>query len=984
MESVTKLRQRQWSVVQHARTFRPVLVAGLGLLVVLSGLAGLNPAIGVACALLFLIAVLVIPRPVLIVYGLAFTLPLTGGIVRGGVIPFLRVGQALLVLGFVLFVLAKPSRQGKSLLSAIDLIFVLFFLAEAVFPMLALLYRGEHVDLNAVDHFTGSTPLQSLLGPIQYYLLYRIVVAIISSKEEIIVVLKVSFIASIIVSVIGIMQKLGVGPVRTLLATYYPSIALGDVVSNVDLRITSTLESYGGLAAYLCFTIILALACYAAQKRLKIPPLLLAVTILFDSIALILTGTFSAWIGLVIGGAIVFKLSGRLPKMVIFIVAGIVLAALIFQPFIADRITGWIGGGSAGGFLPSFAARIRLWRDLFLPAVGQNLLFGAGPAPAVLNNWPTEETQYLYLLLRGGIPYFVSYFLLIGAAVATCWRQIKSVNEGVSRVVAIATLAILVVINIMNISGAFFTNAGGTQTLWILLAIVVASGQLKVLGESESNKTLVNGGGVGARLPPDSVPGKAAAATLDASTQSSHVVRVQNVVRIDSLVPQITPPNLWSTGLYPPRFDRHGHLLDWRFVKDSAVVGAGSTFSRILGLLFWILLARFITPDDFGFVRYSITLAAIISVAATASPLSIARFLAANRDDPRTRDRYFSNGLVAVALVFTISLLLSVPILLLLHSFNIGTILCIVGLTGFFCYFAVARGMDDAWKMGLTYFLSNAVQIAVLIVVLGFLGLHTTTVALAIYGLTFLSPFVLELFRPTAVSFHLHLISRAVLLEMARFVLPVVLASGIYTFWYSFDLLLVENFNPQAVASYAAAKTLSGAFLFVPAAITSVLMPRVAALKLDKSRRYGTGAIACALLISLVGLAFVAVFGRELIALTFGHRYSDAYLPLLVLCAGMCIFSVYVVLEGFVLGRGRPRLSAQALLVAFFGTCITGFWLTIKMGALGASLSFTLGATLGSVFMLVTTLRHLRNGERGANNELSGRAQTDTNVATDQ
>jgi len=172
--------------------------------------------------------------------------------------------------------------------------------------------------------------------------------------------------------------------------------------------------------------------------------------------------------------------------------------------------------------------------------------------------------------------------------------------------------------------------------------------------------------------------------------------------------------------------------------------------------------------------------------------------------------------------------------------------------------------------------------------------------------------------------------------------------------------------------------------LFVPAAITSVLMPRVAALKLDKSRRYGIGAIAGALLISLVGLAFVVVFGRELIALTFGRRYSDAYLPLLVLCAGMCIFSVYVVLEGFVLGRGRPRLSAQALLVAFFGTCITGFWLTIKMGALGASLSFTLGATLGSVFMLVTTLRHLRNGERGANNELSGRAQTDTNVATDQ
>ena len=373
---------------------------------------------------------------------------------------------------------------------------------------------------------------------------------------------------------------------------------------------------------------------------------------------------------------------------------------------------------------------------------------------------------------------------------------------------------------------------------------------------------------------------------------------------------------------------------------------------RALGLLFWIMLAHLLKPDDVGFVRYSITLAGIMAIVATSSPTSISRFLAANKDDKQSRDRYFSNGLLGAATLLIISLLVSVLGLWLLHDLNLGTILCIVGLSGFFLYFALARGMNSAWKMGLAYFLSNTIQIIALVVLVGFFRLRSVTIPLMIYGLTFLTPFILELIRPTTLRFRPSLISKSTLLELGRFAIPVVSASAVYTIWFGTDILLVQNFIPHDAGSYAAAKTLAGAFIFIPTAITIVLMPRVANHRLDKSKSHTGGAILATFMLCFIGLLIVAVWGHELINFTFGQRYSDAYLPLLVMCAGMGLYSVYILLEAFIVGRGRPIFAVIALTAALAGTGITGLWLIPRLGMLGASFSFYIGAALGTSVML--------------------------------
>jgi hypothetical protein len=480
MENTGKVQHWNNSIACRIDDVRLALLVGIVLIVMLAGLTGFNSLLGMMSALVLFLLVLVVPRPVLIVYGLVLMMPLTDGLARGAVVPILRLGQALLVLASILFLLARPGPLGKSRLTAIDLAFVLFFLSEAIFPVLALYFRGEHLDLNSPGPYGPGTPLQTLLGPLQYYLIYRIAVATITSEKQIAIVLKLSFVVSIAVSVLGISEKF-VAPVYTFIQTYYPPIAWSYTGPLYEARITSTMEAYTALASYLTATLIVALACSTVKKGLKISPLLLATTLLLDSMALLLTGTFAGFFGLAVGAAVVFILFRRLPKWIIIALAGVALSALVFQSFISARFADWLGGTNQALF-PTFGYRIMLWKEVFLPAISQHLLFGAGPAPAALNVWPTEETQYLGLLLRGGLPYFFSYFLLMGVAIATCWRRIKNKSNDLVRTVAIATLAILVAINVMNVSSLYFTYPGITQTLFMLLAIIVASEQLEVRG----------------------------------------------------------------------------------------------------------------------------------------------------------------------------------------------------------------------------------------------------------------------------------------------------------------------------------------------------------------------------------------------------------------------------------------------------------------------------------------------------------------------
>src|ERR1700686_443400 len=102
MENASKVQHRNHSIASRMDGYWLALMAGIVLIVMLAGLTGFNSFLGMLSALVLFLMVLVIPRPILIVYGLALIMPLTDGLARGAVVPILRLGQSLLVLASIL------------------------------------------------------------------------------------------------------------------------------------------------------------------------------------------------------------------------------------------------------------------------------------------------------------------------------------------------------------------------------------------------------------------------------------------------------------------------------------------------------------------------------------------------------------------------------------------------------------------------------------------------------------------------------------------------------------------------------------------------------------------------------------------------------------------------------------------------------------------------------------------------------------------
>ncbi|MGZ6366921.1 MAG: hypothetical protein ACXWPS_13240, partial [Ktedonobacteraceae bacterium] len=147
MEEVNKIQQlNSWLVQLVSSRCSSSILAGLGLVIAVGGLAALSPSLALVLSAVVLLLALTSKRPQLITYGLTFLLPLTGGLARGGVIPLLRISQALVVLGFMLM-LANAGKRSKNRLTMIDLAFALYFLTGSVFPVLSMYYHGQYLNL---------------------------------------------------------------------------------------------------------------------------------------------------------------------------------------------------------------------------------------------------------------------------------------------------------------------------------------------------------------------------------------------------------------------------------------------------------------------------------------------------------------------------------------------------------------------------------------------------------------------------------------------------------------------------------------------------------------------------------------------------------------------------------------------------------------------------------------------------------------------
>lgn len=399
--------------------------------------------------------------------------------------------------------------------------------------------------------------------------------------------------------------------------------------------------------------------------------------------------------------------------------------------------------------------------------------------------------------------------------------------------------------------------------------------------------------------------------------------------------------------------------FDWSLVKGSTLISVGTALARVLGLAFSLVLAAVFTSGDYGQVRYSIAVASIVSI--ITMPFGqhvISRFVSKYRSDSSKLNAILTNGLFILPCLFLLTLLITIPVLLAMEKFNIGILAIFLGETLFYAYWGLTSGFLEPRRLTVAYLSSNIIQIILVFALIKILNLHSTTLALLIYGLSYLLPLtVLMVWWPLPGKVGRQFIDRKVIKEMLFFSVPIWISHACYTFSITFDLLFLERLgNASQLGAYSLAKTLASLFIIVPSGISTLLMPKVAQVGKE---RHGSLLLRMAIISLFVDGILLAIYSPLIQPLTLKYFGTGYWVPMSV----SMILAIYMILYGFhglisavLVGRGTPQfesISRIAELVVTGLGCVIFIPLSGWIGAAIAMLAGKLAALVVYVIVYI-------------------------------
>jgi len=432
-----------------------------------------------------------IHRPLAGLLALIVVTGLASGLPRGEIVPSLRLNEIVLAIVMMAVLARVLSGRDPLKLTALDGAFALLLLFGSVLPLATALYRGGTL---------GEQDLVRLVGPLQYYFLFRLAVSVAWSAKGSESVLRVFLLTGAVVAMTAILQASNILGVRELLSSVIetPQVARVESVG----RVTSTLGGWNDLGVYMTLLLLVGLVSTAASN----PPFwkpLMSLILAVGLVALLFSGSLAATSGLVVGIGILFLVRRSSFQKVLLsaTTVAVVFGLLTLTVGPVREVSGVVASrldmqwNAETGIVPnSLQSRAEIWKLIGADVTRDagSFVFGLGPSPAYVAandgdaqvaryfaatakrvQVASEESQYSMLMLRGGILALGAHLLLILTLLRATAKGLGSPDDQVRQFSVIATTG-LVVFSVMSVTNAFFTYAGSSDMLWILIGMSVA------------------------------------------------------------------------------------------------------------------------------------------------------------------------------------------------------------------------------------------------------------------------------------------------------------------------------------------------------------------------------------------------------------------------------------------------------------------------------------------------------------------------------
>ncbi|MFA4888636.1 MAG: oligosaccharide flippase family protein [Candidatus Omnitrophota bacterium] len=372
------------------------------------------------------------------------------------------------------------------------------------------------------------------------------------------------------------------------------------------------------------------------------------------------------------------------------------------------------------------------------------------------------------------------------------------------------------------------------------------------------------------------------------------------------------------------------------FLKNIIIVFAGASVANALNLLYQLLVAHKLSPEEFANFNAILSIFMIISAPISTLQLVVAKYCAEfNALGQLNKLRVFLNVFFKKSVTLA---LVSFPLFLFIclyagktlkiNSFIPGIILA--GLLSSSCipvFNGAIQGLE-LFKWQAVISLSGGLLKLALAYILIYFGFKISGALFSLLAANLLGMAIAYLilrgyfFSPPAneqVNYR----------EIYLYVFPIALANFCFYALVNMDMLLVKYFfTPQDAGFYSVAQMLGKIFLFLPGAISIVMFPRAAGLKAKNivtSATLGRSLLYTAILCFL-SAAFYNIFPAFVLKILTGKVFAESVFLGRLFSISMSFFTLSYILIIYFLSLGRVRFLkilgvfclCQALGIAIF------------------------------------------------------------------
>jgi hypothetical protein len=387
--------------------------------------------------------------------------PPLSGLEPGLITPNVRFSEALIgIIGLtVLFGTRRVAAVKWGVLEWLLLAYGSLWAVLAAYDAITL---GQHLSLSTWG---------SVIGQLQFFLLYRTVRVTLRTKKQRRMGLIVLIVVTVPIAILAMMQEAGIGGLRHSLADITGNTS--PIGTSSIVRATGPFGNWAALAGYLfpILLVVIGLALAGQIKRYRRSALVVGA---FMIIGILLTAELSVIICLVAGVFVLGVQYGRFRKMMLWFVVAAAVSLIVVGPVLGNRLTnqfGNVAGSSKSSLEPQTVSfRTEVWTQQYLPAVAQRPLDGYGLQLPSTIAWPYPESQYIALLIEGGYPLLIMYLCLLWGAFDQARRASRSrdpVEQAIGRSLVVTVVSLLV----LGVTWPFLSNGGLPQVLWCLFAL---------------------------------------------------------------------------------------------------------------------------------------------------------------------------------------------------------------------------------------------------------------------------------------------------------------------------------------------------------------------------------------------------------------------------------------------------------------------------------------------------------------------------------